>query len=222
MNLVYFGIGQDYIAQALMAAEAARLTNPRARMFIITDKFSHVPEGLEPFRVHSSNPTMILDRTLGQFQFLREWGHGVFLDSDCVVNGTLSQEILPGPVSVTSRTPPSGLEQQAYNGGVLYGEGKEALKFWQDWVDMYPQLDRQYWRWWGDQMTLPLLVEHHKPHVFPSETHNFVPTLRSQCERPIDAHIVHFKGDRRKAWMPLYVETLKRTRDALKEALEAA
>jgi hypothetical protein len=211
VNIVFFAIGHEYVGQAEMAAEAARLTNPHARLFLITDQTSAVNEDvLESFRVHTSKPTLMYDRTLAQHQFLRKWGHAIFLDSDCVVNGPLSEDVFPGPVSVTKRVPPDGIETQVYNGGVLYGEGKDAVKFWQDWVDMYPQLERRLWAWWGDQLVLPLLVEQYKPNIFPSETHNFIPWMYSQCENRIDAHIVHFKGERRKAWMPIYIETLKR------------
>ena len=206
MNIVYFAVGEQYAKQAEAAASILRLTNPTAKAWCITDKETPF-DTLMPFRTHSSHATLIYDRTLAQYQFLREHNKALFLDSDCVVNGPLTG-VFKGPVSITDRVPPKQAATQIYNGGVLYGEGREALKFWQDWIDMYPQLERGAWGWWGDQMILPILAEHHKPNVFPGNTHNYVPTHLVECYSPIKAHIVHFKGTR-KSWLPVYLDTLK-------------
>ena len=206
MNIVYFAVGEEHAKQAEEAASILCLTNPSAKAWCITDKETQL-DSLIPFRTHSSPATLIYDRTLTQYQFLREHGSALFLDSDCVVNRPL-ESVFKSPLSITDRIPPRQAQTQIYNGGVLYGEGQEALKFWQDWIDMYPQLERGAWGWWGDQMILPILAEHHKPNVFPAATHNYVPTHLVECYSLMSSHIVHFKGTR-KPWLPYYLDTLK-------------
>lgn len=206
MNVVYFAVGQEFAEQAELAAEALRLTNPGAEAWVITDQNTQF-ETLTPYRTHSSPHTLIYDRTLTQWRFLREHGSALFLDSDCVVNGPLD-DVFAGPIAVTDRVPPRAVPHQIYNGGVLYGEGPQARKFWQDWADMYSQLERGAWAWWGDQMILPTLIEHHQVNVYPSATHNYIPVYYSECNTRIDTHIVHFKG-KRKPWMPTYIDNLK-------------
>lgn len=209
MNVVYFAVGQDHAEMAEDAAEALRLSNPKADAWVITDDATQF-RSLIPFRVPCSEATLIYDRLLGQWRFLREHGRALFLDSDCVVNGDLDG-VFKGPIAVTERVPPRGLESQIYNGGVLYAEGGDAVRFWQDWADQFPYMDRKGWAWYGDQVTLPLVVEHHTARVtvYPWETHNYVPTKLSECERPIiGKHIVHFKG-KRKSWLPVYLDVLR-------------
>lgn len=208
MNVVYFAIGQEFAAQAELAAEALRMTNPEAKAWVLTDKTTEF-KTLVPFRMHSSPATLIYDRTIMQFRFLREHGYALFLDSDCVVNRPL-QDVFSAPITLTKRVPPKAVPEQIYNGGVLYGEGKPALKFWLEWVDLYQQIDRGAWAWWGDQMILPILVPHHPVTVLESqEQYNHIPTRLDQLGEVLPATIVHFKGNQRKSWMPVYVETLR-------------
>ena len=205
MNVVFFAVGQGFAQQAEDAASALRLTNPGVDAWCLTDQDTQF-KTLRPYRIHSSKATLMYDRTLGQYQFLREHGSALFLDSDCVVNRSL-EGVFSGTVAVTKRLPPVNIPHQIYSGAVLYGTGVDALKFWQDWIDMYPQLPRGSWKWWGDQMLLPVLAEHHQVSVYESDTHNYVPTRLTECEVVMPAHIVHFKGQR-KPWMPFYLETL--------------
>ena len=216
MNVVYFATGQKSAEQAELAAEALRITNPGARPWVLTDMHTQF-RTLEPFRMHCSQKTMIFDRTILQFNFLREHGHALFLDSDCVVNKPL-QGMFAGPLAVTKRKPPKAVPEQIYNGGVLYGEGKEALRFWQSWVDTYQQIDRGAWEWWGDQMILPVIVPHFQVKVYESETHNFIPTKINLPFDELPANIVHFKGEKRKPWMPLYVDMLRERHASLAAA----
>ncbi len=204
MNVVYFAVGEEFASQAEMAAEALRLTNPSARPWLLTDM--HTKASLETFRGHTSAQTLIYDRTLMQLGFLREHGSALFLDSDCVVNRSLDG-VFQGPIGVTQRTPPKQVQQQIYNGGVLYGEGEEAIRFWQAWVDMYPQLERGAWAWWGDQMILPFMIPHHPEVNIYGEDHNYAFRHPSECARVMDAFIVHFKG-KRKPLMAPYVRLL--------------
>lgn len=209
MNTVYFAVGAEFAKQAELAASAMRLSNPHARAWVITDQETQF-ETLEPYRTHTSEATLMYDRTLAQWQFLREHARALFLDSDCVVNCDL-KGVFAGDVCVTVRKPPLQVPEQIYNGGVLYAEGGRAIRFWQDWADQFPVLPRDKWAWWGDQMTLPGVVEHHvhSVTVYPSETHNYVPTQFHECLEPMGGRvIVHFKG-KRKDWMPIYVDVLR-------------
>jgi hypothetical protein len=194
VNIVYFAVGQEFAEQAELAAEAMRLSNPDAEAWCITDANTSF-KSLQPYRVPIAGPSLIYDR---------------LLDSDCVVNGPM-QGVFKGPVSVTERKPPGGCEDQIYNGGVLYAEGDQAVRFWQAWADQFIYVDRNAWAWWGDQLLLPLVVEHYKRDVsvYWWETHNYIPTKFVELAYPLQGkHIVHFKG-KRKPWLPYYVDSLK-------------
>jgi hypothetical protein len=211
MNFVYFAVGAECAAQAELVAQALRLTNPDATAWCITDQETQF-ETLRPYRVHSSPPTLIFDRTVGQNRFLREHGAALFLDSDCVVN-TAIDGVFDGPVAVTERVPPPNCPDQIYNGGVLYGDASDAcIQFWTSWVDSMLMLPREAWKWFGDQLVLPSLVEFYsdRVNVYECESHNYTPSELFEVQAYMYGRfIVHFKGRKRKRYLERYVEVLK-------------
>lgn len=208
MNIVFFAVGHEHAWLAEQAAQAARITNPDARLWVITDQTTEF-DTLEPFRIWTSVPTLMYDRTIGQLHFLQKHGEALFLDSDCAVSKPL-EGAFAGDVCVTSRVTPTALREQPYNGGVLYGRGAAAIKFWSDFVRMYQYLERTHWHWWGDQMVLACIVPQYTDIViYPAQTHNYIFANSREFLVDTGAWIVHFKGGKRKELLPEYVDSLK-------------
>lgn len=213
MNVVFFAVGEEHAALAELAAECVRLTNPSAKVWALTDPMTGF-QTITPVRGHTSPQTMMIDRLIAQYHFLRQEGEALFLDSDCVVQRDLT-DVFKGPVSVTERVPPKAAQGQPYNGGVLYGRGPEAVEFWAILREIMDFMQRDAWAWFGDQLALAHVVPHCGDivNVYPCETHNYPPNVDelkwSSDDKMRDAFIVHFKGERRKAQMRQYVDQLK-------------
>ena len=221
MNVCFFAVGEPDAEMAEMAAEALRLTNPDAKAYVLTDAETQF-KTLEPVRGHVSPHTLIYDRTIAQLHFLRQHREGVlFLDSDCIVNQPL-EGVFEGPIALTRRVPPTKLPDQIYNGGVLYGEGHAGVAFWAHWVECYQYLPRQNWQWYGDQMLLVHLVPTYEVINVYHEAHNYVWTNSRELDEVLPYYVVHFKGPKRKPYMPRYLDTLKARYGAPENLLRSA
>ena len=203
MNVVYFAVGPEHAAMAELAASALRATNPTATAWVLTDTDTQF-KTLQPVRGYVSPQTLIYDRTIAQYHFLLQKREALFLDSDCVVNRDLTGAF-DGTICVTKRIPPKETLDQPYNGGVLYGQGHGGVAFWLHWCQMYWRIQRDAWAWYGDQAILAHTVKDYPVTIYDSSTHNYVPTSAEDALELKDAYIVHFKGQRRKAFMQDYV-----------------
>ena len=209
MNVCFFACGEEYADEAEMAAEALRLTNPHAKIYCLTDQDTQF-KTLEPVRGQYSKSTLMYDRIVGQAHFLRDNRQALFLDSDCLVGQDLTNAF-KGPISVTKRIPPKQTPGQIYNCGVLFGSGAQAISFWLHWIDVFQFLERNAWKWYGDQIILAHLVgDYPSVNIYESETHNYIPTHLDSLDSVLPAKIVHFKGLKRKAWIPYYLDTLRK------------
>lgn len=207
MKIAFFAVGAEHAEMAELAAEAARITNPNAELYVLTDVHTQF-KTLTPVRGHCSTATLMYDRTIAQYHFLREHRKALFLDSDCVIQRDLTNAF-DGPVAVTERIPPQMIADQIYNGGVLYGEGYAGVAFWLSWCELYWLIQRDAWAWYGDQVLLAKLVPHYpSTTVYPSSAYNLVLSRRDQIHDHPDAYIVHYKG-KRKSWMLDHVEAIK-------------
>jgi hypothetical protein len=212
MNIVFFAVGDEHAAMAELAAEAARITNPAADLYVLTDIHTQF-RTLTPVRGHCSKETLMYDRTIAQYHFLRDRREAIFLDSDCVVQRDLTGAFA-GPVAVTERIPPKNAAGQIYNGGVLYGSGHAGVAFWLSWCELYWLIQRDAWAWYGDQVLLAKLVPNYtSTQVYPSHTHNLVLSSAVEIDAHPDAYIVHYKG-KRKHWMRDHVEAIKQMKVA--------
>ena len=132
----------------------------------------------------------------------------VYTDLDCLWLKRPSFEGCDWDIGVIYR---AGQPSMPYNCGMIYTRPNErAVNFWGEWAHLYAALPKSVHGWWGDQISLAMLLGlNAKPGdvltchgarigILDAYDHAFIPTEPGQETNSV---LIHFKGPSRKELM---------------------
>ena len=131
-------------------------------------------------------------------------GDVIILDTDVIVQADIGKVFgLPFELALTVRDKPV-LDSQGvdlarvmpYNTGVMFSR---CRRFWvacREWLVAQPS---GAWEWYGDQMAVAALADRYDVLKLHCDNFNYSP--ESEQEDVKNRLVVHYKGERRKAWM---------------------
>jgi hypothetical protein len=128
----------------------------------------------------------------------------MFIDTDAVVQK--DTEVVferPFDVALTRRTGvilvdgKNIVPEMPYNSGVMFSRGQA---FWNDCYEYCATLPNEQKHWYGDQMTLKVLVDRGKHNVLELSCNEFNYSPSQELEDVSGKYVVHYKGKRKK-WM---------------------
>ena len=226
MNFAFVYIYGDRINLGRKLAHSIKISHPDSFIIQIAefdaksiDTVDHVE------RVNFFHETFIYDRTKAQRDIVNKFGPTVFLDSDMLIIESINEffNIQDYDFSITMRSKdynqfvllPNKLHKQKfpeiigkkvgdlmpYNGGFFYCKNVKTLEYM---LSSYKNITKNYYEWYGDQIALKALIDNHmfKIKFFDGNIYNYTPN--SISEDFSDKKVLHFKGNKKTYFKPIY------------------
>lgn len=201
----YRDLAKTYISSLKKVAPDAVITQ-------LSDKNAQQLDGVDNvgrYNIQCEPDNIMAVRTAMYSKHVRHAkGPLVYTDLDCMWLKRPSFDGCDWDIGVVYR---AGQPAMPYNCGMIYTKPNErAVDFWGEWAFLHGSLPRCLHGWWGDQISLALLLGlDAKPGdtltchgarigILDAYDHAFIPT---DVNQDVNAVLIHFKGPTRKELM---------------------
>lgn len=232
-KICYFTELQDHVDMIAMSAETARMHYAEVPIYILSSKQLEVPEGIGLMRFPEAGRMPLMTANLWLQQqaiWMLNGSDLLFLDPDILLQGRLSNNMLPAELVITNRRPVDKLFQtQPYNFGVIGVQAcQNTYDAWSWMVYRCNKLAGRYQKWYGNQVALRELCGPRVTSGLPyeadfgffnlqilqldGERYNYTP--ESLTEDLSDKVILHFKGERKDMMRERHKQVMEGYRDS--------
>jgi hypothetical protein len=226
MNFAFVYIYGDKINLGRKLTHSIKISHPDSFIIQITDLHAKSIDTVDHVeRVNFYNETFIYDCIKAKRRIINKFGPTVFLDSDMLILESVNEfyNIQDYDFSITTRPKnynqfvftPNKLHKQKfpeiigrkvgdvmpYNAGIFYCKNVETLEYM---LTSYNAMNKNYHEWYGDQIALKEMVDVNmfKIKFFDGNIYNYTP--ESVSEDFSDKKALHFKGNKKDYFDPIY------------------